>query len=337
MPTKTPPLESVLAMGKKYPHLWDNIAYIVAGEYDDSTEWDRELCYCPIGAVQAAIKAESSGDAYIRDASFAAALAAWRRGKYIYSFDDYLIGELLESATDTTIPLDILYRLPAQCVYIELSKYPVPGFPAGFFVHFEYDFLTGGRELRMHFINHSGKLTGASIVHLIPGGTINDGIDEALARELKHAPDQPEIHDQIIETYEQMRGVTVKAMQFVLYICAENAEITEDRAQKKIYRKRNKVLDKIEEIRKWDVGVKTGKILRSLESPAKRGIYPVYADKNTADSAGSPKRTHLRRAHWHHFWIGSGGDRQLILRWVSSTVINPDGTTPLTVIKIKKQ
>lgn len=93
---------------------------------------------------------------------------------------------------------------------------------------------------------------------------------------------------------------------------------------------------KIEEIRKWDVGVKTGKILRSLESPAKRGIYPVYADKNIADGAGSPKRTHLRRAHWHHFWTGSGDDRQLILRWVSSTVINPDGTTPPTVIKVKK-
>lgn len=48
MPSKTPPLEAVLAMGKKYPRLWYNIAYIVAGEYDDSTEWDRDLCYCPI-------------------------------------------------------------------------------------------------------------------------------------------------------------------------------------------------------------------------------------------------------------------------------------------------
>lgn len=337
MPTKTPPLESVLAMGKKYPHLWDNIAYIVAGEYDDSMEWDRELCYCPIEVVQTAIKAESTGDAYKRDSSFAAALAAWRRGKYIYSFDDYLIGELLDSATDTTIPLDILYRLPAQCVYIELSKYPIPGYSTGFFVHIECDALTGGRELRLHFINHNGELINQSIVHLIPGGTINDGIDEAITVALKHAPEQPEILEQIHKGFDQMRDISVKAMQFVLYICAENAEIAEDRAQKKIYRKRNKVLDKIEEIRKWDVGVKTGKILRSLESPAKRGIYPVYTDRNAEDGGGSPKRTHLRRAHWHHFWIGSGSDRQLILRWVSSTVINPDGTTPLTVIKIKKQ
>ena len=342
MPAKIPPLEAVIKMGAAHPRLWELISTVVDSDYGDALPgWNRDLCYCPIAAARAALQADSSPAMAVSNASYVAALAAWRRGKFIYSFDPALAEEFYESATDAAIPVDILYHLPAQCIFIDFSRMSQkPGFPAGFFTHIECDPETGERELRLHFIDRDGELLNMNIVHLLPGGTVNDGIDAAIETIRQNADKMAEAlkipaekHTIAVEFINRTRETAVQALQYVLYICSENAEISEDRAQKKIYRKRNKVMDRIEEIRKWEVGVKTGQILRRQEQ--QRMQYAHTAE--TTPGNGSPKRTHLRRAHWHHFWVGSGENRQLVLRWISSTIINPDGSTPPTIIKLKNK
>ena len=50
-------------------------------------------------------------------------------------------------------------------------------------------------------------------------------------------------------------------LQLVLYICAQNSEITEDERQKYITRKPQKkeyIKDKYREIQKWNCGTQTG-------------------------------------------------------------------------------
>lgn len=40
-------------------------------------------------------------------------------------------------------------------------------------------------------------------------------------------------------------------------------------------------------------------------------------------ATGSKKTPHVRRAHWHHFWIGSekAGNRKLVIRWLPPIAI----------------
>lgn len=33
------------------------------------------------------------------------------------------------------------------------------------------------------------------------------------------------------------------------------------------------------------------------------------------------KEPHVRRAHWHKYWCGSGDNRRQELRWVKSTIV----------------
>lgn len=333
------PLEAVKKMTLAHPNIWDTIDTLVKVP-EDEIQWDRKICYCPISAAIAALSVDSDMLTAFGQASFAAALAAWRRGKYIYQFDETLASEVILTVEDMVIPAEILYHMPSQCLFISLptAENKTPDYPSGFFAHIESDTNTGERELRIHYITQSGILLTQYIVHLIPDGTISDGINAAIAEIRKNTYNniyQP-IGEHISDYLNKARTLTIQAVQLILYICAENAEITENEAQAKIYRKSNKILDKYREIRKWDVGVKTGIILRRNES--KRNYTPDSQSANE-NASGIKKRSHLRRAHWHHYWTGSGDDKKLILRWINSTIINPDegDETPATIIKLNPE
>ena len=47
--------------------------------------------------------------------------------------------------------------------------------------------------------------------------------------------------------------------------------------------------------------------------------------------------THVRQAHKHRFWVGSGSKRHLEERWVEATIINKDGEPKTRVHKVKTQ
>lgn len=51
----------------------------------------------------------------------------------------------------------------------------------------------------------------------------------------------------------------------------------------------------------------------------------------SATGSGSSKRPHVRRAHWHSFWTGSGEGRRLVARWVSPIVVNA-GKAPIGTV-----
>lgn len=331
-----PPLEAVKQMSRSYPKLWETIDYLVQTP-DEEISWDRNICYCPISAALSALTQYMAMPLAAAQASFAAALATWRRGKYIYKFDESLMYEIASMADDIKIPVEILYQMPAQCIYIEFTNDPKPNYPAGFFAHVEHDVNTGGKELRMHVIGKSGNCIVQYIVHLIPGGTINDGIDEAinLIRQNSKNGLSKLLGEFSAQYLDHIRDDAIQLVQLVLYICAENAEIEENEAQAKIYRKSGTIIDKYREIRKYDVGVKTGVILRRNEKS--RNYIPV-----TESDKSNPAwqvRSHLRRAHWHHFWTGSGENKKLILRWVNSVIVNPQlgEEAPVTIIKINEK
>lgn len=47
--------------------------------------------------------------------------------------------------------------------------------------------------------------------------------------------------------------------------------------------------------------------------------------------------THVRQAHKHRFWVGSGSNRHLEERWVEATIINKDGEPKARVHKVMAQ
>ena len=63
----------------------------------------------------------------------------------------------------------------------------------------------------------------------------------------------------------------------------------------------------------------------------------ILVGKVTGQSLRADPKAHIRRAHWHHYWVGSErrGDRHLELRWIPPVQVG--GATPAPkVINIKE-
>lgn len=328
-----PPLAAVKRIAMQYPGLFEEADQVIH-DFNEDYGWDKSVCYCNIGAAEGFLQAYhglSEQDAAGMGAYIASAIS-WRQSKMVYKFDEDLLEEILDNCDDIVVPSEILHKLPAPCIFIEI---PFPGFRGiknpGFFVFIESEFDTRNEELRMVFVDDSGCLTNQYIVHIGHDLTIGEGIDATIRRS-KQSMSNMEIPDDIanrfLNYWETMRNAMIQAVHLVLYICAENADIKRDSEHEKIRKKPTKgnIKDRYAELERFDVGKDLGPIIRKVKHNA--ASHPEYVDtdyddEDTADhKPQNKKRTHLRRAHYHHYWRGPKDHQELFLRWINSTIVN---------------
>lgn len=314
------PLNLVADYTKKYPGIWNAVQLLRDAP---NLIWDKNRCYLPIaGGIAVADYFKMPNDAVF----VVPAIAAWRQSKEVYTFDPDLAETLYDQADDTKIPCDILMQLPFFCVYIDSGKYR-------FFSHLENDQNDGRWELRFARIMSNGKFS-RGYLHLgdfTLSESIAAGIDEAM-RQMERAETDDEFKSYLEQSGRQEsdcesdvlnQTVLGEMLQLVLYICADNADVRQSDDNQRTYRKPKSdsdVKDKYREVRKWDTGFYVGSSLRNARSQS-----------GSHDGSGGTtgrKRPHMRRGHWHHFWRGSQGNRELVLHWVLPIMVNDDGEEP---------
>lgn len=314
------PLNLVNDYTKRYPGIW-NAVQLLRDAPDLS--WDKNRCYLPIaGGIAVADYFRMPNDAVF----VVPAIAAWRQSKEVYTFDPDLAEVLYDQSEDTKIPCDILMQLPFFCVYIDSGKYR-------FFSHLEHDQNDGRWELRFARIMNNGKFS-RGYLHLgdyTLSESIAAGIDESM-RQMERAETDEEFKSYLEQSSRQEddcgsdvlnQKVLGEMLQLVLYICADNADVRQSGENQRTYRKPkhdSDVKDKYREVRKWDTGFYVGSSLRSARSQSS-------SHDGSGGTAGR-KRPHMRRGHWHHFWRGSQGNRELVLHWVLPIMVNDDGEEP---------
>ena len=338
-----PPMELLRETSSVYPQAWTQMEdFHNANGKGDIPGWPS-WCYAPMAAAHAVathgIPVEMVQDPILaaRVSQIIAALAPWRLNKEVYVFDQDLAYALYEQEGELDIPGDFLTNLPYTCFYVETPGLAMDEVPVhGFFVHLEYDINTKERELRFLFVPHNIDYVVGFPVHL-DAGTLEDSMIATMLESVKSATDtgRGELLRLAVAANEQahqVNGILKRALQLVLYILAENAEITEDPKQATITRRGRVVRDQYREIRKWNVGFRTGAALRAHEANEERS-------KNASTNGRMSPRPHLRRGHWHHFWTGQKAtpeERKLILRWVSPIAVGtPEEDSPVTFHKAK--
>lgn len=343
MNTDPTPLRLTNNIASKYPNCWKYIEEMRQLDvvYDNS-------CYIPISACNSlcAISLYGKSDHFTTesalDASLMAAVAGWRQHKQIYRFDKDMEETLLEQNDKSlTIPVEILKSLPYTSLYIKTNTL---GYHEkkldGFFVYFDNDDINTDVELRFLGISEeSDTLRFPVAIHLIPNGSIEDGIKRMIQVSIENSKKAGAISNFEKKAFNEsiesgglkacLEEFSSRAMQLVLYICAQNKEVEEDPKQRQITKKPKKpefIKDKYREIQMWNCGEKTGAIIRKMHTTA---AYRTTHSEAKTSVTGTPKRPHSRRGHWHHFWTGSekNQSRKLILKWVSPTFIHGNDTT----------
>lgn len=329
------PLELTNALTKRYPGCWDNVEMLRQDRGVEVPDWDIDVCYIPIaGTIAITTNGEPGVDFLLNnpdrvaDASLMAAIAPWRIYKQIFEFAPETERLLYAQADDCKIPIDVLRNLPYPSIYIVTKEIERMD---GFFVHIEHDVNSGRMELRMTIVFDGGDTVFPMPIHLMEGGTLSDGIEEA-QKESRRVLQEFNTNDiirkkhEIFDTffYEYAYGVLSPLMQLVLYICAQNKEVSVDERQEKIVRipkSKDEIKDRYREVRKYNVGEQTARKIRGIYGN-QNGVQFTYLKDD--GFVGGTKRPHVRRGHWHHFWAGKAEDKRLILKWLPPTFIHPD-------------
>lgn len=251
-----------------------------------------------------------------------ATVIPWRLHKIVCKFDEELAKELTDKdAEPQDIPVELLHHMPWPCVYIP----DPPNMPeaAGVFFFLEWDErYPTATELRIHYLFKSGKMI-ATYLHwdhdregLMERMAHND---EVLAREKSKITYDAEMDRLCALCLQHVR----EHLNLLVYLCSEEPDF--ERSQP-IPRKRGRGAVKSASYPdRIEVGTRIGSAIR--KSRQQRYLYDDSEHGSTRHN-----RPHVRRAHWHLYWTGSGRAIPKV-KWVSAIFVNASDGEPTTTIR----
>lgn len=156
------------------------------------------------------------------------ALAAWRQSKQIYRFDPEFWKLLTEDSEDSKIPVEIIERIPYKGMWIE---------PLNGFVYFDEGYGSGSVEMKL-LIPKDQNIQMLPL-KLMQGKTFEECVNQTIKETVEYSGkmlnlsvlENKHLLEQNLKVYEVIR----KAIQAVLYICAQNNDIRENPVQQKVY------------------------------------------------------------------------------------------------------
>lgn len=286
----------------------------------------------------------------LKDFDSIANIMMWAENKQCFQFDADFTEELMK--TDN-LPLNknAWNFLPFRSFYVDISAdrklcEEIAG--EGIFVtvekvraEYEWD-ITENDSLQEEWIVHLCKVDRKYFFHDLmsfPNITMEC---EYSAQEKS----QVEVHDIVYDSKNKVSGLDTRNItvnkkmyqvlvaQILNYLSSEEPDICENEQTKVTYKPKNignaEIKDKFSEIRKWDVGVRFGTAFRKWRLSEKTA--PDLPDTEDADETTEKKqrksyrvRPHSRKAHWSHYWYGSGDNKVRRPKWIAATFVNVGG------------
>ena len=262
----------------------------------------------------------------IRAVQRLAALYPWRITQGIYRFHPELEDEIARTELTGDLPVSLFYRLPEWCVYIQRQARIQNTSCHGFFAHLEWDINHRRPELRFLVDTEDGLI--AIPLHLREGS-----IEDALKAVISEAQSNIERYgldgDRAIRElgpggYSMRISLDdIKQMaSLVLYLCSMNADVVhpeEPRRKPRLPQPRKVKGGRLryfpaQKPSFWHVGYTIGEALNRLRERVATG----------SSGTRSNPRPHIRRAHWHSYWVGPRSRperRKLVVRWLHPIIV----------------
>lgn len=250
------------------------------------------------------------------------ALIAWRPTKGIYRFHPGLYEAVATTDLAGEVPSDLLTRLPGYAVFVESPD----------LVFFDKEIIGFWA-----YLSSAAKQYALELVPLFADDTVH-GLSVPLghhpvcdlarmavsamfeASEIDYAPTDAE--------WRGLEACLSAMLSLLLYLCSEKPEIddwTPPVPQSKSFGGKLRWLQ-AKEPRAWDVGLRLGAALdHARNREASVSVAP-------GAGPGVTVRPHVRRAHWHSFWVGKRGEQTISLRWLPPIPVNVGDATELPAV-----
>lgn len=268
-------------------------------------------------------------------------ILTWAKNKQVYKFDKDFLNELIHTDT-VTIDKDGWDYLPYDTFYLDLSDnqeicQKIMG--QGIFVKVEKAKSNNRNKSIIPkdcksstYCVHLAKVTEDLFFNNI--FTFKNETSEIVVSEMNEKNDILVFQDIRDDSNRLIDYVTSKATidgnlykqliaQILTYLSSLEPDIAENENTQRTYRRPaqgSEPKDKFSEIQQWDVGVRFGSSFRKWKKQ-QRETEPDDAITKSS-GAHTRKRPHSRRAHWSHYWYGSGTEKVRRPKWLSSCFVN---------------
>ncbi|MBQ9313985.1 MAG: hypothetical protein IJ220_03130 [Clostridia bacterium] len=234
-------------------------------------------------------------------------LDEWRKSKQVYTFSPQLYQLICEMDSDIVIENTIFEYLPNRTFYIDLPENGAK--IEGVFVKYFHDDINNVIVLIALYEN---------CFHATIAFGLDESDDLTFERFLKTISNN--------DLSEETKSLFCFAFNASLYLCSRNCDVKENRLQKDIYRPSRNIRDKFSEVRKWDVGYRISRE-KVNDTDLPHHVLPNENGRNRP-------RQHIRRAHWHTYYVGKGRSRRE-LRFIAPIIVNNIGDEMPVVVHKK--
>jgi len=314
-----------------YPGLWQVAEKLRSQRGKQLPQWES-WCYLPMAGATAIVTQGRDWQHFplsdmvrlSRDISIVSALCAWRATQGIYRFQPNLYQAVRDTPLHGQLPTSLLYRLPEWCVYIETpGEGQPPNHILGFFAFLEDDMNhPGHHELR--FVLDYGTLLLPYGLHL-DAATLPDAVASFLSEAARNAATllPPEMC-RAFSPDENLTAFMARLVSLVLYLCADDRELRDGSGSnrqpgrpKPVRTKKGPKLFPPDRPTTWEVGYRIGAALQKAAATRSR------AQETASQTGRSSPIPHIRRAHWHSYWVGkrSAEERRLALKWLAPILV----------------
>ncbi|WP_233874505.1 AcrVA2 family anti-CRISPR protein [Paraburkholderia adhaesiva] len=332
MELNSPAFEVMRAVEKQFPHAWSQAdslrSTLTRGRYRDGSIFSRAE------AETLSLKLEPGENPSLHPALLGA-LVAWRPTQGVYRFDQTFYEELIDTDLEGDVPSQLLTRLPGWAVFVETPLSDNMSYPLlGFWAYLSRLGTQDELELVGIWREESAKLQEAGInpsrdvlMYSLPLG--NHPVQDLLQMMYQRADTEAGRLPRNLANSDAFvinTHVVSALLSLLLYLCSEKPDIQDWRPETpkfKFFGATKRVLN-AKNPRQWNVGIRMGAAL----SLARR-------EASAPDGTGSVAiavRPHVRRAHWHSYWVGKRGEQSISLRWLPPIPVNVEQDTDLPVV-----
>lgn len=314
-------LEFLNALSREFPRVWKQVEKVVLHRPKNDQRWP-DWCFIPFSRwceIAHSIFPDSASPRAALLLGYLAPVGTWRYSQGIYRFDPDVYEAIIQTGMEREMPSDVFLRLPEWCVYIESPGLKVANSSAiGFWARLEADTYHGYPELWLLFDTVGGLVP--FILQLGPwtiAEAIQRDLDDAMALKANEGLDWPDE----VNMEESDPAQFQPFLSLLLYLCSEQPEIGEpaepmpSRPQLKRVKGGQWKLFPPSRPKIWPVGNRTGELIRQAKT------------RGNGEASGKTVRPHIRRAHWHGYWIGPrNGEQKFKFKWLAPIIVtgNPE-------------
>lgn len=305
-----------------------SLRYLMSADTDPANRADYQR------VIDGGIAPDSVFVAYSVDAL--QGVAAWRTTRLHYQFDPDFYDALAATPMQGTPPAQIFRRLPAKAFFLSRKGgLAIDGAVChGVFVTVFDDRLmmmpltgdsvsSGKFQIRLNRdsvesaldrVCEEGLDASIRVIQAHPNGTEEEK-RQAIAQVRQNWPR----HD------KRLRDTWGGVLSCLMYLCTDAPDIDHKIVPApKATRLGNRIrFASPKQETQVGVGIRLGALFRKQAAD----------DQNAAargSGTGAPMPPHIRRAHWHTYWVGKRGDQRPELKWLSPILVNANSPDQLS-------